>query len=73
MQKLVENSGILCDAKKNIESKSIDQNTIEKVIVFYRSDDVSRACPGIREYVTHEKDGNIEKINCTIYCRRKYN
>lgn len=61
-KELVEKNGILCDTTKKIGSKSIDQNTIDKVHEFYRSENISRACPGIREYIRQKTDGNCEKI-----------
>lgn len=61
-KRLVEKNGILCDPVKKIGSRSISENTIMKVHEFYRSDNVSRACPGIREYVTYKIDGQREKV-----------
>lgn len=43
-------------------SHFIDQNTIDKAIEFYRSENISRPCPGIRECVRINADGNIEKV-----------
>lgn len=61
-KKLVEKNGILCDNTKKIGSKSIDQNTIDKAHEFYRSDNVSRACPGIRDYVIRKSDGEAFQL-----------
>lgn len=56
-KKLVEQQGILCGTVKKIGSKTIDENTRQKVHEFYRSDDISRACLGMRDYVRHEHNG----------------
>lgn len=61
-KKLVKKSGVLCDTTKRIASHTIDQNTFERVQEFYRNDNVSRSCPGIREYVRCNTDGNYEKV-----------
>lgn len=56
-KKLVEQQGILCGTVKKIGSKTIDENTRQKVHEFYRSDDISRACPGMRDCVRHKENG----------------
>lgn len=61
-KKLVEKDGILCDTTKKIASHVIPQETIDKVKRFYRSENISRPCPGIREYVRRKDNGQVEKI-----------
>lgn len=63
-KKLVKDNGhILCDTTKKIGSKSIKQETIDNVIQFYRSDEISRPCPGLRDYVVkHDKNGERQQI-----------
>lgn len=46
---LVKKSGMWCD-------------TTKKILEFYRCDNISRACLGICDYVTHKNDGQVEKI-----------
>lgn len=57
---LVSINGILCDNTKKLGSKSIDQNTIDAVIKYYQ-DDISRDCPGMREYVTIGENGERQR------------
>lgn len=60
---LVQKNGILCDATKKIGSKTLDESTLIKVHGFYRSDDISRACPGMREFVKkYDENGTVEKV-----------
>lgn len=59
---LVKKNGILCGTNKKIGSKSIDQNTIDKVIAFYRNDHISRSCPGIREYKRYKSNGEYDSL-----------
>lgn len=61
-KKLTEENGILCEITKKIGSRKIDSATVEKVHEFYRSEIVSRACPGIRDYVLHKANGEKEKL-----------
>lgn len=56
-KKLVEKQGILCDTTKKMGSKTLNEETCKKVEEFYRSDDISRACPGLRDYVKHKENG----------------
>lgn len=60
-KRLVKENGILCDNTKKIGSKSIDQNTVDKVIKFYR-EDISRDCPGMREFARIGEDGKRQKV-----------
>lgn len=49
--------------QKKIGSDTIDENTIKKVSEFYYNETISRACPGIREYVIkHNANGENEKV-----------
>lgn len=57
---LVHDKGILCDANKRIGTKFVHEDTAKKIKEFYYSDDISRACPGIREYIM-KSDANGEK------------
>lgn len=61
-KKLVQKEGILCDTTKKLASHEIDGETIELAIKLYQDDEVSRACPGIRDYVRLKSDGGYEKI-----------
>lgn len=61
-KKLVKKNGILCDTTKKMASHHIDQKVIDKAIDYYRSDGVSRPCPGIREHVRLKTDGGYEKV-----------
>lgn len=56
---LVKTNGILCDATKRIASHTIAQNIIDKAIAFYRSESMSRACPGMRDYAPKNVDGEV--------------
>lgn len=47
---LVRDHGILSDTTEKI-GKRIDENIVKRVKEFYRSDNISRSCPGKREYV----------------------
>lgn len=59
-KKLVEKYGILCDTTKKLGMK-IPENTVKKVKEFYCSDEISRACPGLRDFVKFY-DENGEKV-----------
>lgn len=61
-KKLVNENGILCDATKKMASHFIHQSIIDKAQEFWRSEKVSRSCPGIREYVQFKSDGSKERI-----------
>lgn len=61
VKNLVSVNGILCDITKKVSPKRISQESVEIVQKFY--EDISRACPGIREYlVTHDTNGEKVKI-----------
>lgn len=49
---LVGKHGILCGPEKKLPSNKLDTATLELVQEFYRSEDISRVCPGQRECVT---------------------
>lgn len=49
---LVERYGILCNTEKKMGSKRINDTAVELVEGFYRSDEISRMCPGLRDFVT---------------------
>lgn len=61
-KKLVAKYGILCDTIKKTGTK-IPENTLEKIKEFYRSDDISRACPGLRDYAkSYDENGQRIKM-----------
>lgn len=55
-KKLVEENGIMCGPKKRIGTKTIDEKTVKCVKEFYSSDEISRVCPGKRDYVTVDEN-----------------
>lgn len=55
-KKLVKKNGILCDTTKKIGTK-ISEITLKKVKEFYYRDEISRSCPGMREYQTYKENG----------------
>lgn len=57
---LVEHQGILCNMAKKIGPTKLNEETAKKVQEFYRCDDISRVCPGKRDYVRYNE--NMEKI-----------
>lgn len=59
-KKLVAENGILCHPKKRVGWRTIDDQAVRRVKEFYSSDDISRVCPGKRDYVT--VDENNQKI-----------
>ena len=52
--------GILPDIAKKQASNSISKLVLEKVLLYYRSDHVSRPCPGMNDFVIVR--GNGEKV-----------
>lgn len=58
-KRLVEENGIMCGPKKR--TNTIDPETVKCVKEFYSSDEISRVCPGKRDYVT--VDENNVKIS----------
>lgn len=62
MKKLVETQGILCDTTEKIGSKTLSENTVQKVVEFYRSDDITRACPGMHDCICYRENGEKFKI-----------
>lgn len=59
---LVGKNGIFCDTTKKMASHFIDQNTVDKVIEYYLRENVSRPCPGIREYVRYKVNGEYDRV-----------
>lgn len=60
---LTAKNGILCDTTKKIGSKSVKESTVQKVINFYKSDHISRPCPGMRDFVgKYDEKGERQKI-----------
>lgn len=59
---LVQINGILCGVQKKIGSKTLSDDTVKKVQDFYRSDEISRLCPGLRDYVTVTDEGEKQCI-----------
>lgn len=61
-KKLVEKYGILCDTTKKIGSR-IPETTLKKIEEFYCSDEISRSCPGMREFVKlYDENGESVKV-----------
>lgn len=60
-KKLVGENGIMCGPKKRIGTHTLDIDTVSLVKQFYSSDDISRVCPGKRDFVTVNE--NNEKIS----------
>lgn len=58
-KKLVQKNGILCEPTKKIGAK-ISEKTLKKVKEFFYLDEISRSCPGMREYQTYK--GNGERL-----------
>lgn len=56
-KQLVEANGILCGVKKKIGSRTLSDEVVKVVQEYYRSDEVSKICPGLRDYVTVTDDG----------------
>lgn len=56
-KELVKQQGILCNTVKKIGSKTLDENTRNIVQEHYRSDDISRASPGMRDCVSYRENG----------------
>lgn len=54
---LVARDGILCGTKKKLGFKRLDNRTVETIQTFYRSDAVSRICPGLRDYKMVDDEG----------------
>lgn len=61
-KKLVKENGILCGVKKKLGSTKLNDSTVEKVHEFYREDEISRNCPGLRDYVTVTEAGKGTSI-----------
>lgn len=59
---LVESNGILCGVKKKIGSRTLSDETVKTVQDFYRSDEISRLCPGLRDFVTVTDEGEKKHI-----------
>lgn len=59
---IVEASGILCGVNKKIGSRILNSDAVKAVQDFYRCDEVSRLCPGLREYVTVTDEGEKKHI-----------
>lgn len=72
-KKLVKYHGILCEPTKKISPKRIDEAIVKKVRDHYYSDSISRACPGIRDYVLKaDKDGEKEKVQRRLVLMNLY-
>lgn len=59
---LVKSKGILFNVSKKPGSRTLPERTVEIVKEFYRSDEISRACPGMREYIMHSENGEKTAI-----------
>lgn len=61
-KKLVVENGILCSPNQRVGTNVIDQETVTLVKDFFLSDDISRVCPGKRDYITvNESNIKISK------------
>lgn len=59
---LVEKYGIFCGTERKLGSRRLDETTFDLVQNFYLSDEISRNCPGLRDYViVNEKNGKTTK------------
>lgn len=61
-KEMVLKNGILFNVSKKVGSRTILNETIDIVKEFYRSDEISRACPGLRDYVLHQENGEKKAI-----------
>lgn len=59
---LVDEYGILLNSTKRSGSMTLPDETINLVKGFYRNDEINRACPGLRDYVTHKENGEKQTI-----------
>lgn len=57
-KELVAEQGIFCSTRKKLGPTRMDEKTCDIVKQFYRSTEISRECPGMREYVTITDDNN---------------
>lgn len=53
---LVAERGIFCSTREKLGPTKMDEETCDIVKEFYRSTEISRECPGMREYVTITED-----------------
>lgn len=61
VKNLVSVNGILCGSTKKISPNRISEEIVKRVLKFY--EDISRPCPGIRDYVIKcEANGEKQKI-----------
>lgn len=51
VKQLVATKGIFCNKNKQIGRPSIASETVEKVVEFYRDNEISKLMPGMRDYV----------------------
>lgn len=58
----VKTNGILFNISKKVGVRTIPDETIELVKSFYRSDEISRACPGMRDYIVQQENGDKTAI-----------
>lgn len=67
-QSLRNTHGILADTTIPKMGKRLSQETVEKVISFYKSDEVSRICPGQKEFVSVKLSGKkVQKAEKVAY------
>lgn len=53
---LVKENGIMCGPRKRLGTNIIDHTTVNLVKEFYSNDNISRVCPGKRDYVTVDEN-----------------
>lgn len=62
IRSMVTKHGILFNVSKKTGSQTLANSSILVVRDFYRSDKISRACPGLRDYVIHTENGEKKTI-----------
>lgn len=62
VKKLVQKKGIFCNAEKKIGTQSIEKETVETVINFYRDTDISKLMPGMRDCIVYKENMEKEKL-----------
>lgn len=62
IEKLVKNKGIFFNAEKKIGRQSIESETVESVINFYRDDEISKVMPGMRDCIVYKDNMKKQKV-----------
>lgn len=72
---MVKSNGILFNISKKPGTRTLPDRTIEMVKTFYRSDEISRACSGMRDYIMHSEKGErvtIQRRMILVNLREAY-